>query len=117
MQLPSRAITASGLIGLGLAVAGVAMGAEALVAPEPTGHSLVRLNGTDARVAVYSRNGLPMRLYGQAFSHGATAEASAETFVEDNRDFLGVGMRPPYRPVWSRGLLCRGVSDTLHENM
>jgi hypothetical protein len=54
------------------------------------GHSLVRLHNTEAQVGAYHREGLIKRLYGEAFSFGASPEQSAETFLRSNAPLLGV---------------------------
>ena len=57
---------------------------------ETEGHSLIRLNNTTARVGVYKLEGRIKRLYGQAFSSGASPEESAEAFLQANAHLLGV---------------------------
>jgi hypothetical protein len=68
-------------------------------APDPLGssdlrdadvHSLIQLSNTDARVGAYMRAGRIKRLYGEAFSHGANPEESAETFLQANAGLFGV---------------------------
>jgi hypothetical protein len=53
-------------------------------------HRAVQVLGTSARVQVFERDGRAERLYGEAFSHGATPEASAEAFLDGNLDLVGV---------------------------
>lgn len=50
----------------------------------------IRLDGTAARVGSFERFGRVLRLYGEAFSHGATPEASAEAFLAGNAPVLGL---------------------------
>ena len=53
-------------------------------------HSSIRLNNTTARVAAYRLQGRIKRLYGEAFSQGASPEESAEAFLQANAHLLGV---------------------------
>jgi hypothetical protein len=55
------------------------------------GHSVVSLNGTDARVGMYHRAGRMMRLYGDGLAVGASPQESAASFVDANGEMLGVG--------------------------
>jgi hypothetical protein len=63
-------------------------GEEALRNTE--GHSFIQLNNTKAQVSAYKRQGRIKRLYGQAFSRGASPEQSAETFLQTNASLFGV---------------------------
>jgi hypothetical protein len=54
------------------------------------GHAPVWLKNSKARVNAYSHQGRIKRLYGEAFSFGASPQQSAETFLQDNSRLLGV---------------------------
>jgi hypothetical protein len=54
------------------------------------GHSFIQLKNSSAPVGVYSRAGRIKRLYGEAFSRGATPEESAGEFLQANAHLLGV---------------------------
>ncbi|UCB51706.1 MAG: hypothetical protein JSV10_06880 [Candidatus Zixiibacteriota bacterium] len=54
------------------------------------GHFSVKLNNTTAQVAAYKHQGRIERLYGEAFSFGASPEQSAENFLQANARLLGV---------------------------
>ena len=58
--------------------------------PNTEGHSLIQLNNTTARVGAYKREGRIKRLYGEAFSYGASPEESAESFLQTNARLFGV---------------------------
>ena len=51
---------------------------------------LVGVDGSAARVMAYEREGRITRLYGEAFSHGASPEQSAAAFLAENADLFGV---------------------------
>lgn len=53
-------------------------------------HVSIQLNGTDAEVGAFEKEGRIKRLYGQAFSHGSSPEESAEAFLQSNAQLLGV---------------------------
>jgi hypothetical protein len=56
------------------------------------GHYQIRLKDTQARVAAYKHANRIKRLYGEAFSSGASPEQSAERFLHANVRLLGVGV-------------------------
>ena len=53
-------------------------------------YGIIELDGTDAVVGAYRRNGHVVRLYGQAFSTGASPAASAQAFIDANAGRLGL---------------------------
>jgi len=53
-------------------------------------HSLIRLANTTAQVGAYKRAGRIKRLYGEAFSSGASPEISANSFLQANARLFGV---------------------------
>jgi hypothetical protein len=53
-------------------------------------HVAIRLEGTDAKVGAYEKEGRIKRLYGEAFSHGVSPEESAEAFLQSNVHLFGV---------------------------
>ncbi|MGB2769929.1 MAG: hypothetical protein WBC88_09420, partial [Candidatus Zixiibacteriota bacterium] len=54
------------------------------------GHFAVKLSNTTAQVDAYKHEGRIKRLYGEAFSFGASPEQSAENFLRANARLLGV---------------------------
>ena len=63
---------------------------DAPAVPNPAVHSKVQLANAEAPVGMFTVDGRMLRLYGPAFSHGATPEASVDAFLVANADFLGV---------------------------
>jgi hypothetical protein len=53
------------------------------------GHFVVKLGNTTAQVGAYKHEGRISRLYGEAFSFGASPEQSAENFILANARLLG----------------------------
>jgi hypothetical protein len=53
-------------------------------------HSLIQLKNTKAQVSAYKRQGRIKHLYGQAFSHGASPEESANSFIQANAGLFSV---------------------------
>ena len=51
---------------------------------------LVGVDGAAARVMAYEREGRITRIYGEAFSHGASPGQSAAAFLAENTDLFGV---------------------------
>jgi hypothetical protein len=52
-------------------------------------HEPIIIEGTDARVRAFTRDGRVRRLYGDAFSHGASPRQSAEAFLDRGAAALG----------------------------
>ena len=53
-------------------------------------HSLIQFKNTDVQVSAYKRQGRIKRLFGSAFSSGASPEISAEAFLQSNAGLFGV---------------------------
>jgi hypothetical protein len=77
------------LAGTALTISGAARGAGAAGDAPAIEHRPVAVRGTAARVAAFVKDGRVRRLYGEAFAHGATAPASAESFLDANADLIG----------------------------
>ncbi|MFO7678393.1 MAG: PKD domain-containing protein [Thermoplasmatota archaeon] len=54
------------------------------------GYSSIQLSNTNARVDAYEREGRIKRIYGEAFSQGSSPIQSAESFITNNVNVLGV---------------------------
>ncbi len=54
------------------------------------GHSFIQLKNSTDRVSAYTRAGRIKRLYGEAFSQGASPEAAARSFLQANAPVLEV---------------------------
>jgi hypothetical protein len=72
------------------AIAVVMLGASVVTASDVTdeGHSFTSVANAPTAVGVYHRAGQVKRLYGEAFSHGASPEASAVGFLQANAQLL-----------------------------
>ena len=55
-------------------------------------HFLIQLKNTNAQVSAYQRQGRIKRLFGSAFSSGASPEMSAEAFLQSNAGLFGVDL-------------------------
>ena len=93
MQDPrTMKLLACGCLAATATVTGSSIGGTTAPDAGPDRHSMVWLNNAEAPVGMFEHDGRMMRLYGKAFSQGASPEASAETFLEANTEFLGVEM-------------------------
>lgn len=78
-----------------VALAGLLFGAAGAASagslePSADGYRTVRIDGASAAVSVYEHAGRVSRVYGRAFSRGATPEASASAFLDRNAALFGV---------------------------
>lgn len=99
------------------AAACITLAAAAQDAPNSSpdiNHGIMPLNGTSAQVMSMEREGRTIRLYGNAFSRGATPQASVDKFLLNDADAMGVEAEDlvPFAPYHVQPMMYEPSSDS-----